>query len=157
MIEIVKLKEEDMEKYKMEIALIAHWHHEIYKEGNDEERSRKSWLIREPLLKRALENSNYGLLLALNEKNKVVGFLDYWVISCFVKEGNLCFLQNMRVHPKTLWGKGIGSALVKKLEEIARERNCIEIHVVAGNGANVFYQKLGFIKKNDVFCIKEVR
>lgn len=87
-----------------------------------------------------LVNSNKILLTALYNE-AVAGFLEadfcvrfqeyIWISAVFVKE-------NFR-------GKNIGSLLIQKIEEIAKEKQIrVELNCWAGNSAIDFYKKLGF-------------
>jgi len=123
-------------------------HHGIF--GNTYE---EAWRRRKGALKSALASDRYGLLVA-KEDNVIVGFLDYWIIDCFVKNGKIAFLQNMRVYENKR-NSGIGSLLVSRFEKEIRLLKCIEIHIMAGRPANKFYGKLGYkYKKSDVYMEK---
>jgi len=136
-----------------ELPFIVHQHHTTGKPKHIAD----DWSKRLPILRRAMEGGNYGLLVAVDsesENDTIIGFLDYHIIDCFIENTRICFLQNMRVwHP---WRKkGVGTMLVRELIIRAEKAGCKEIHVVAGEGADAFYEKLGFSKK-DTFLEAEV-
>lgn len=145
-VKIKELKLEDLEKDLRPLDLIVQNHHGL--RGTREE----IWEKRKEILKRAYKTGMYGLIVAIEtDTNTIVGFLDYWIIHCFVEGFPIALLQNMRVirHHRN---KGIGTLLVRKLRDIARERKCGEIHVIAGTPADKFYLKCGFrYKSSDIY------
>jgi len=148
-VRIKELKKEDLDKDLRPLGYIVQMHHAVYANSIAE-----SWTKRLPILKRAYNTGRYGLIVAFErETDTPVGFLDYWIIHCFIENMSIALLQNMRVI-KHHRGKGIGTLLVKKLRDISLKKRVEEIHVVAGPGADLFYEKFGF-KKKDKFL--EVR
>jgi len=146
---IRELKREDLDKDLRPLPQIVQNHHDIRKSILDDH-----WEMRLPMLKKAMKTGMYGILVVFEEGYNIpIAFLDYWIIYCFVENANLCLLQNMRVIEHSR-GKGIGRALVRKLKRVARKRGCTEIHVVAGEGADGFYHKMGFAYKDTFLEMK---
>lgn len=144
-VKIEELKEKDLDKDLRPLDYIVQMHHGIQARSLAE-----SWKKRLPILKKAYKTKRYGLIIAKEKETEtIVGFLDYWIIHCFIENMNIAFLQNMRVI-KYAREKGVGSKLVRKLREICLKKKVEEIHVVAGPGADKFYQKFGF-KYKDIF------
>ena len=50
--------------------------------------------------------------------------------------------------------QGIGQALVKKILDIAEQKKVRQVKLTASSGTNVFYEKLGFLKKDQDYFIK---
>ena len=158
---IVELTVENLDQYERDLAYLARSHHIL--DGRDWEnnpridgkRAWAEWNIRKPIILQALATGMYGCLLDVEmvcheegaiPYSQVVGFLDYWIINCFVEGCNICYLQNMRLLPG--WRKqGYGSMLVIKLREICKARNVEEIHVASGPDGVPFYEAIGFNKK----------
>lgn len=109
------------------------------------------WERRVEIMKRAYKTGMYGMIVALDNTDSIIGFLDYWIIYCPIEGFPIAFLQNMRVIDYHQ-GKGIGTLLVRKLRDIARKKKCGEIHVMAGQPADKFYLKCGFqYKPSDIY------
>lgn len=143
--QVIEITEENLEKFKHGLMILARQHYQIRRKFEDTEENLAKWCwenIRETYLKRALSSGRYGLLVIVNEKNEVLGFLDYWFLSCFVKGGILFLIQNMRVLPGYR-NKGLGTLLVNKLGEIALEKGCKEIQVISSLKARGFYERFG--------------
>ncbi len=91
-----------------------------------------------------------GFILLVD--NKIQGIITYFIKNkkCEIITLN-CFIEN----------KGIGTKLINKLKEVAKEKNCKRILLVTTNDnikAIMFYQKKGFeIKKINFNIIKKSR
>lgn len=87
------------------------------------------------------ERAKNGELIIALEKGKVVGYVAF-------RKGfweNNYFIEEMAVEPKSQ-GKGIGSALIKKIEEICSAENSrLFSSADSGNTTSLkFHEKMGF-------------
>lgn len=116
---------------------------ELYIELCDQDRSLKSI---EAAFKRVNQNEDYYLLGA-EVDGKVVGTLMGIVCYDVAGEGrNFMTLENVVVL-ENYRGRGICSALFKKIEEIAKENRCEYIYFVSGaqrKEAHALYTALGY-------------
>lgn len=116
---------------------------ELYIELCDEDRSLKSI---EAAFKRVNQNEDYYLLGAEID-GKIVGTLMGIVCYDVAGEGrNFMTLENVVVL-ESYRGRGICSALFKKIEEIAKENRCEYIYFVSGaqrKEAHALYTALGY-------------
>ncbi|MEM2806701.1 MAG: GNAT family N-acetyltransferase [Candidatus Bathyarchaeia archaeon] len=109
--------------------------------SNDEERL--------SILKSSLKNPDYELWLAEIDGD-IVGFIDLWTIHDFCHGGKLTYIQNLYVAPKYR-RLGVGSRLLQKIVERAKEKGALEIHVVTGfdnEPAIRLYKKHGLEKES---------
>ena len=83
-------------------------------------------------------------LVARNEAREIVGVcfgitdFSYWL-----------FITDLGV-VRDCVGQGIGTALVKKLHELAGGEDNIIVYTCANENALLFYEKLGMVRPNDV-------
>jgi ribosomal protein S18 acetylase RimI-like enzyme len=101
------------------------------------------------ILKSSLKHPDYELWIA--EANRdIVGFIDLWIIHDFCHGGKLSYIQNLYVAPKHR-RLGVGSHLLQKIIERAKERGALEIHVVTrfdNERAIQLYKKHGLTKES---------
>jgi ribosomal protein S18 acetylase RimI-like enzyme len=101
------------------------------------------------ILESALRDPDYELWIA-KVSGEIVGFIDLWIIHDFCHGGKLSYIQNLYVTPK-YQGLGIGSQLLQKIIERAKERGALEIHVVTkfdNERAIQLYKKHGLTKES---------
>jgi ribosomal protein S18 acetylase RimI-like enzyme len=101
------------------------------------------------ILENSLRDPDYELWIA-KVSGEIVGFIDLWVIHDFCHGGMLSYIQNLYVAPKYR-GLGIGSQLLQKIIERAKERGALEIHVVTkfdNERAIQLYKKHGLTKES---------
>lgn len=48
-------------------------------------------------------------------------------------------------------GQGIGSMILRELEDVARERGCAAVELHAQLHAAAFYERLGYLPEGEVF------
>lgn len=99
-------------------------------------------VLRKPLglefTEEELAQEKHCLHIGAFEDNKLLG-------CCFLKfeEPGVARLRQMAVI-NTLQGKGIGTALMRFAENIARDRGCFKIVMNARKTATGFYSKMGY-------------
>lgn len=99
------------------------------------------------LLEKLLK-ADYCDLVVAKENGKVIGsaFIFYMPIPAHGKP--FAYLEGMVVD-KDYRGKGIGSAMLKKIIDLTRQKNCYKIIFTSGfnrEDSHKFYEKLGFKK-----------
>ncbi|MDE6432896.1 MAG: GNAT family N-acetyltransferase [Lachnospiraceae bacterium] len=97
-------------------------------------------ILKKEQAKKALENSLY--VIAVYEDDTLVG------IGRIVGDGAIiCYVQDLIVIPESQ-GKGIGSAILKKLigyvEELRQENSEMMLCLMCAKGREIFYEKHGF-------------
>jgi GNAT superfamily N-acetyltransferase len=95
---------------------------------------------------------DYVSLVATEEEN-VVGFLGLAFSLYYERTGIYARIAALSVAP-TAQGKGVGGALVRAAEEIAKSRNALFCVVNSGVHrveAHKFYEHLGFVAKGKAF------
>jgi ribosomal protein S18 acetylase RimI-like enzyme len=101
------------------------------------------------ILENALRDPDYELWIA-KVSGEIVGFIDLWIIHDFCHGGKLSYIQNLYVATKYR-GLGVGSQLLQKIIERAKERGALEIHVVTkfdNERAIQLYKKHGLTKES---------
>lgn len=101
------------------------------------------------ILESALKDPDYELWVA-EVDGEIVGFIDLWTIRDFCHGGKLSYIQNLYVAPKHR-RLGVGSMLLQKIIERAKEMGALEIHVVTGfdNAQAIqLYKKHGLTKES---------
>lgn len=83
-------------------------------------------------------------LAAVDEQGKVVG------CALIAFEGNSARIRQMAVE-EAFRGKGIGTELVRRAEEVVRGRNIRTVTLHARVSAREFYEKLGYTAASGVF------
>lgn len=84
---------------------------------------------------------------------EVIGFCSYAIVNNFWQAGYIGYVYSMIVDG-AFRGKGIGTDLLKRILESARERNCKKVELDSGfprEQAHKFYEKLGFEKRAYLF------
>jgi len=79
----------------------------------------------------------------------LVGFADFWILPDFFHGGNILNIQNLYVIPD-LRGRGVGTAMMDRIIEIARKEHVTDIHVEVleeNTMAQDFYVKMGLGEK----------
>jgi len=95
-----------------------------------------------------LESGGYELLCAVKEE-AIAGFASLSIQHNFWQEGRILYITTMIVDEKHR-GQGIGTALIREIEKIARERGCKRIELESAfhrTDAHAFYEKMGFEKR----------
>lgn len=91
--------------------------------------------------------SSSDAVLVADDGGEVVGFVSFHIIPLFHASSSLGRITAMCIHSN--WQrKGIGRALLRRLEEIASSRGCVRIEVTSGDQredvAHLFYQACGY-------------
>jgi len=101
------------------------------------------------MLKQALMNPSYGLLVA-DLKGEIIGFTDYWLTCDFVHGAKLSYIHNLYVRSKHR-RKGVASKLLKEAMRNAQKTRVSEIHVTTrfdNKSAIRLYKKHGLVKEH---------
>ena len=101
------------------------------------------------VLKRALTNPDYELLVAEIEE-RIVGFIDQWIIYDFTHGAKLSYIHNLYVSSKHR-RKGVASVLLQEVIKNARNMGVTEIHVTTrfdNKLAINLYKKHGLAKEH---------
>jgi ribosomal protein S18 acetylase RimI-like enzyme len=80
------------------------------------------------------------------EEGGVVGFVDLWILPDMLHEASLGYVATLVVETGR-WGEGIGSALLERVLDEAREKGLAELHVATEKDnarARRLYSRLGF-------------
>lgn len=104
---------------------------------------------RTKMLKQALENPNYGLLVAELE-GEIVGFIDHWVIPDFAHGAKHSYIHNLYVISKHR-RKRIASRLLQETIKKAENMGVSEIHVTTrfdNKPAINLYRKHGLVREH---------
>ncbi|MCL5280285.1 MAG: GNAT family N-acetyltransferase [Planctomycetes bacterium] len=99
--------------------------------------------------------------LALNQRaylcachdGRIIGFCTLVVRDCLWLQGDVGYLCDLVVDQEHR-GSGIGTALVEKAAEIARQRGCLRVELDSGfhrTAAHQFYENRGFEKRAFLF------
>jgi GNAT superfamily N-acetyltransferase len=95
-----------------------------------------------------------GEVLVAELNNEIVGIVQVMVFPLFSYTGSMCCeLESVHVR-SDLRGKGIGSQLLVKAEEFAREQGCFRIQLTSRNvraDAHRFYHNAGFEQTSQGF------
>jgi len=101
------------------------------------------------VLKRALRNPNYELLVAELE-GEIVGFIDQWIIHDFTHGARLSYITNLYVSSRHR-RKGIASKLLQETIKNAENIEVSEIHVTTrfdNKPAIDLYKKHGLVNEH---------
>jgi GNAT superfamily N-acetyltransferase len=101
----------------------------------------------------SLSASQDYVSLVATEEEKVVGFLGLAFSLYYERTGIYARIAALSVAPDAQ-GKGVGGALVRAAEKIARSRNALVCVVNSGVHrveAHKFYEHLGFVAKGKAF------
>ena len=104
-----------------------------------------------------LESEGYELFCAEKE-GAIAGFASLSIQHNFWQEGYILYIATMIVDEKHR-RQGIGTALIREIEKIARERDCKRIELESAfhrKEAHAFYEKMGF-EKRAYFYSREVK
>ncbi len=85
-----------------------------------------------------------GFYIQAIEKSEVVGLIHYTLKGGVMEISSLIISNKHR-------GEGIGTKLIKKLEEIAKKEHIHKMYLITGDGwkAEDFYKKMGFEKTGE--------
>lgn len=104
------------------------------------------------VLERNKDNPNHIVLAAKTDEMLVGSLLAVICEMLFGECKSFMVLEDVIV-AKSFRGNGIGMALMVKIEEMAKERNCSYIMLITDSdraGSQKFYQSLGY--KTDEYC-----
>ena len=98
-----------------------------------------------PRVERLIATPSSGILLA-EARDKVIGFASFHVVDLIYRPRPQARLTAIAVHPSHR-RRGIGQALVRAVEDAARDRGCFRIEVTTRRdrpAAHAFYRALGY-------------
>jgi len=98
-----------------------------------------------------LLNKNYYFFV-VEEANKLIGYVEGWIIDDFGIAGKILYIQGIVVLPKYR-NKGIGSKLIETVFEYAKQRKVKQIRVESSQKAHSFYEKNGLTDHHTEFSI----
>ena len=98
-----------------------------------------------------IQNDDKITYLGAYENDQLIATCFLTIIPNFSNQGRpIGFIENVVTDEK--WrGKGVGSKLLKKAIELAKEQNCYKVFLESGitrTGAHDFYRSLGFDDKS---------
>lgn len=98
-----------------------------------------------------IQNDDKITYLGAYENDQLISTCFLTIIPNFSNQGRpIGFIENVVTDEK--WrGKGVGSQLLKKAIELAKEQNCYKVFLESGitrTGAHDFYRSLGFDDKS---------
>ena len=98
-----------------------------------------------------IQNDDKITYLGAYENDQLIATCFLTIIPNFSNQGRpIGFIENVVTDEK--WrGKGVGSQLLKKAIELAKEQNCYKVFLESGitrTGAHDFYRSLGFDDKS---------
>jgi glucosamine-phosphate N-acetyltransferase len=103
--------------------------------------------ITENTLNEWLSNDNY-MIVAEDENGIIVGTCTLHLQKKFIRDGGIAgFIEDVAVRER-LRGKNIGSLLVQKTIELAKDKNCYKVILSCFPERVPFYERNGFIQES---------
>ncbi|MGE4319490.1 MAG: GNAT family N-acetyltransferase [Deferribacterales bacterium] len=97
-------------------------------------------------LEMIISNPDSGFIIKAEQDGRIVGMTNIlFMVSTFLGE-RVCVLEDMVVHPD-MRGQDIGTLIIKKAQQAAREAGCRRITLLTDNDnyrAQSFYENNGF-------------
>lgn len=103
-------------------------------------------------------SSDVYRMVCAEEAGRVIGFCATAILPNFWQEGPILYITTMIIDEKHR-AQGIGTALIREIEDIARTRGCKRIELESAFhriDAHAFYEKMGF-EKRAYFYSREVK
>lgn len=91
-------------------------------------------------------NPYHKCYVAVNNKNEVIGSSTLVCEQKFINNGGVAGHIEDVVVNKDYEGKGIGSALINKMIEIAKQKRCYKVILECTEETTAYYERLGFRK-----------
>jgi glucosamine-phosphate N-acetyltransferase len=101
------------------------------------------------LLHEMEENKLYKIFVAESENGQIIGSITLLVEQKFIHDGGKVGHIEDVVTRKEFSGKGVGSALVQKCIDVAKDEKCYKVILDCSDNNVPFYEKAGF-KKHEV-------
>jgi glucosamine-phosphate N-acetyltransferase len=95
---------------------------------------------------RKKSNQDNKIFVAVNENGKIIGSTTLLIEQKFIHEGGLVGHIEDVVTNKEFRGLGVGSAVIKKAIEVAKQAGCYKVILNCSEENFPFYEKLGFKK-----------
>ncbi|MCL2480939.1 MAG: GNAT family N-acetyltransferase [Spirochaetaceae bacterium] len=104
-----------------------------------------------------IKNSNIAIIVATNEENKIVGWIQL-EISSFIFSDKTCNILGVFID-KNYRGNQIGRKLIVQAQEWAKEKGCLFFRIcsdITRIDSHAFYKHMGFkhIKTEQIFIQK---
>ena len=96
---------------------------------------------------RIMDNDDYYLFAARTDDKLLVGTVMAVVCDDLVKECRPFLIMENFIVDAGWHRKGVGSIMIRRVEEIARDRNCIFVQFCSSSyrtGAHAFYEESGY-------------
>lgn len=103
--------------------------------------------ITEETLTQWLNNDNY-MVVAENENGEIVGTCTLHLQKKFIRNGGIAGLIEDVAVRESLRGQNVGSLLVQKAIEIAKEKQCYKVILSCFPERVEFYKRNGFIQES---------
>ena len=103
--------------------------------------------ITEETLNNWLSNDNY-MVVAENDEGTIVGTCTLHLQKKFIRDGGISGLIEDVAVRESLRGQNIGSMLVQKAIELAKDKNCYKVILSCFPERVTFYEKNGFIQES---------
>ncbi len=96
------------------------------------------------ILRKIAESRQSRIFVAVNKDGEILGSITLLVEQKFIHDGGRVGHIEDVVSRKEYVGKGVGSALVRKCIEVAREEKCYKVILDCSLHNTHFYEKAGF-------------
>jgi glucosamine-phosphate N-acetyltransferase len=103
--------------------------------------------INEQTLNEWLSNDNY-MIVAEDDKGVIVGTCTLHLQKKFIRDGGIAGLIEDVAVRKSLRGQNVGSLLVQKTIELAKNKNCYKVILSCFPERVAFYERNGFIQES---------
>ncbi len=108
-------------------------------------------------LEMIISNPETGFIIKAEKEGRIVGMVNIlFMVSTFLGE-RVCALEDMVVHPD-MRGQDIGTLILKKAQQAAREAGCRRITLLTDNDnyrAQSFYESNGF-SMSPMVCMRKI-
>lgn len=110
--------------------------------------------ITEEILKEWLKNDNY-MIVAENDEDGVIGTCTLHLQKKFIRNGGVAgLIEDVAVREKYR-GQNIGSLLVQKAIELAKEKKCYKLILSCFDERIAFYERNGFFRESNLMRLKK--
>src|SRR5512146_1857307 len=110
------------------------------------------WQAARDIFDRGLASDRRAYLCAW-QGDRIIGFGSLMIRDCLWLQGDVAYICDLVVEQEQR-GRGVGTALVERAAEIARQRGCLRIELDSGfhrTEAHRFYERRGFERRAFLF------